>query len=195
MSELEFLCCDRAQAGGGFRPVLRSSLHRHLREAGAEFEERDGWLVATKVPGRALRIRDISHTGKIEVRGELDDVDLPSGAEVVRITRERALILCAYRQAAQFRAELRQQFRAVVDMTGALAGVEIEGAQAPTLMRRLTDLDLDSLPAVGAVARVPAVVLLDGEESFRLFFPQEYGHYLWAVAVDAAEPLGGGPAS
>jgi sarcosine oxidase gamma subunit len=36
-------------------------------------------------------------------------------------------------------------------------------------------------------------VIRDGEESYRLVFGQEFGHYLWEVAVDAAEPLGGGP--
>jgi sarcosine oxidase gamma subunit len=56
-------------------------------------------------------------------------------------------------------------------------------------MRRLTDLDLDSLPAVGAVAHVKAYVLRDDAETFRLFFPQEYGHYLAEVVVDAAEGL------
>ena len=54
-------------------------------------------------------------------------------------------------------------------------------------MRRLTDLDLESLPAAGAVAHVQAYVLRDGGDVFRLFFPQEYGHYLAEVVVDAAE--------
>ena len=53
-------------------------------------------------------------------------------------------------------------------------------------MRRLTDLDLDDLPAVGAVAHVPTIVLRNGEE-FRLFFPQEYGHYLAEVVLDTLE--------
>jgi hypothetical protein len=70
-------------------------------------------------------------------------------------------------------------------MTAALAGVRVEGE---TLMGRLTDLDLDELPAVGPVAHVQAYVLRDGDV-FRLFFPQEYGHYVGEVVVDAAEGL------
>jgi len=58
-----------------------------------------------------------------------------------------------------------------------------------TLMRRLTDLDLDALPAVGAVAHVQAYVIRDVGDTFRLFFPQEYGHYLAEVVIDAAEGL------
>jgi sarcosine oxidase gamma subunit len=44
---------------------------------------------------------------------------------------------------------------------------------------------------VGAVAHVQAYVLRDDAETFRLFFPQEYGHYLAEVVVDAAEGLRG----
>jgi hypothetical protein len=56
-------------------------------------------------------------------------------------------------------------------------------------MRRLTDLDLGALPAVGALAHVQAYVLRDEGETFRFFFPQEYGHYLAEVVIDTAEGL------
>jgi carbon-monoxide dehydrogenase large subunit len=49
-------------------------------------------------------------------------------------------------------------------------------------------LDLDELPAVGAVAHVPTLVLRNGEE-FRLFFPQEYGHYMAEVVIDTLEGI------
>jgi sarcosine oxidase gamma subunit len=74
-----------------------------------------------------------------------------------------------------------------------LAALDVEGAGATMLLRRLTELDLETLPAVGALAHVRAWILPRGEESYRLIFEQEYGHYLWEVVVDAAEPLGGGP--
>ena len=195
MTELEFLSPDQARPTESFQPLLKSSLERRLREAGAEFEEREGWLVAVSVPGaaqRSPRIRDITHTAKIEVRGGVNGLEL-EGAEVVAITPERTLVLTDYRRGAALRAELREQFRTVVDMSAALAGLEIAGSGARTVMARLTDLDLEALPAAGSVSHVPAVVLRDGDESFRIFFPQEYGHYLWEAAVDAAEPLGGGP--
>jgi sarcosine oxidase gamma subunit len=85
------------------------------------------------------------------------------------------------------RASLADGFL-VVDLSAALAGLQLRGE---ALVRRLTDLDLDSLPAVGAVAHVQAYVLRDDAETFRLFFPQEYGHYLAEVVVDAAEGLRG----
>ena len=195
MTELAFLSPDQARPTESFRPLLKSSLERRLREAGAEFDEREGWLVAVSIPGeekRSPRIRDVTHSAKIEVRGDVNGLEL-EGAEVVPITPERALVLGDYGRGAELRVELREQFRTVLDMTAALAGLEIAGSGARTLMARLTDLDLEAIPAAGSVSHVPAVVLRDGDESFRIFFPQEYGHYLWEVAVDAAEPLGGGP--
>ena len=127
--------------------------------------------------GADTRVRDLSLLGKIEVRGEVDlDVD----AEVVPITPLRALVLCAYEQCAELRERLGG-----IDMTAALAGLELEGEQA---MRRLTDLDLDALPAVGKVAEVPAVVLREGDR-FRIFFPQELAHYVGEVVLDTLDGL------
>ena len=73
----------------------------------------------------------------------------------------------------------------VVDLTGAFAGIEVEGE---TLMRRLTDLDLDELPAAGKVADVPAVVSRQGQR-FRIFFPQEYGDSVVEAVRDIEKGL------
>ena len=160
MTELAFLSPDQARSADGFEPRFASPLARAL--AGS-----DG-------------ARDLSHLGKIEVRGDVDvgEVD----AEVVRITPTRTLLLCDYDRCAEIRAQL-DGF--VIDLTGALAGLELQGRQA---MHRLTDLDLSRLPAVGKVAEVPAVVLGDGDR-FRIFFPQEYAQYVGEVVVDTLEGL------
>jgi sarcosine oxidase gamma subunit len=70
-----------------------------------------------------------------------------------------------------------------------LAGIELEGPQVETLLRRLTDLRLDALPAVGAVAQVRALVAPAGTGRYRLWFAQEYSDYLAEVVIDAAEGL------
>jgi hypothetical protein len=160
MSELAFLSVDRARSGDGFEPRFASPLARAL--AGT------------------TDVRDLSRVGKIEVRGDLDGIDVD--AEIVRLGPRRALVLCEYERCADLRNRLPGL---VIDVTGALAGLEFEGEHA---MRRLTDLDLDALPAVGKVADVPAVVLRDGER-FRLFFPQELGHHLAEVVLDVLEGL------
>ena len=162
MSELAFLSVDRASSGDGFEPRFASPLARAL--AGS------------------TRVRDLSRMGKIEVRGDVDALDVE--AEIVRIGPRRALVVCEYDECARLRARL-SGLGLVIDLTGALAGLELEGERA---MRRLTDLDLEALPAVGKVAEVPAVVLRNGER-FRLFFPQELGHYLAEVVLDTLEGL------
>ena len=81
-------------------------------------------------------------------------------------------------------ARLRSEGLHVVDQTAGYAGLRVQGQ---TLVRRLTDLDLDRLPAAGALAQVQAIVLRDDEETFRVFVPQEYGHYVAEVVVDAAQ--------
>jgi sarcosine oxidase gamma subunit len=134
----------------------------------------------------SLGIRDISRTGKIEVRGEVAELEV-DGAEAVWITPHRALVICDYDEGAEIRRRLSERFLAV-DVSGALAGLEVRGER---LLRRLTDLDLDNLPAPGPVAHVQAIVLRDADETFRIFFPQEYGDYVAEVVVDAAEGLRG----
>ena len=153
MTELAFLSPDQARSEDLFAPRFASPLARVLAGTTA--------------------VRDLSQLGKIEVRADVD-------AEVVRITPRRALVLCPYEQCAELRARLPGT---VIDMTGALAGLELEGERA---MRRLTDLDLEALPAAGKVAEVSALVLRD-RERFRIFFPQEFAHYVGEVVLDLLE--------
>ena len=160
MTELDFLSVDRARSEDSFEPRFASPLARVLAGTTA--------------------VRDLSRLGKIEVRGDVDAIGVD--AEVIRVTPRRALVLCPYERCAELRAQLPGT---VIDMTGALAGLELEGERA---MRRLTDLDLDALPAAGKVADVPALVLRDGSR-FRIFLPQEYGHYMGEVVLDVLAGL------
>jgi hypothetical protein len=159
VTTLDFLSPDLADADAKWR----SPLERALEHAPPE-------------------VSDVSVTGKLEIRGEVGTLRTRA-LEIVPVTPERALVLCDFTKTGEIRAKLSERFL-VVDMSAALAGLQVRGE---TVMRRLTDLDLDALPAVGAVAHVQAYVLRDDAETFRFFFPQEYGHYLAEVVVDAAE--------
>jgi hypothetical protein len=156
VSALEFLSPDLAAP----EAVWRSPLARHLEDG---------------PPG----VEDLSRTAVLEVRGE---VAATEGADIVRLTPGRTLVLCAWRDAARLRAELPGR---VVDLSAAYAGLRVPSAAA---LRRLTDLDLDALPAAGAFAHVEALVLRDGD-SFRVYFPQEYSRYVCEVVRDALEGL------
>jgi hypothetical protein len=160
VSELAFLSPDLARRHDLFVPRFASPL--------------------TRVLAGTTAVRDLSALGKIEVRGDVDAIDVD--AEVIRITPRRALVVCPYERCAEVRAQLPG---IAIDMTGALAGLELEGDRA---VRRLTDLDLDALPAVGKVADVPALLLREGSR-YRLFFPQEYAHFVGEVVLDVLEGI------
>jgi Aminomethyltransferase folate-binding domain len=187
VSALDFLSLDGVRTDDRFRPLARSSMERRLREAGAGFEERDGWLVATHVPGeedRRLAVRDVTHLHRVResADGVLVSFARGDGREPVVVGRVWA-------------GGGDRPPEATPDVSAGYAALQIEGPGATTVLRRLTEMPLDALPAVGAVAHVRVWVVRDGDESYRLLFEQEYGHYLWEVVVDAAEPLGGGPAA
>jgi sarcosine oxidase gamma subunit len=168
VTTLEFLSTAAAPTAE-YQPLLRSPLERALRP----------------VP-RGIRLHDLSLTlAKLEVHGDLDAL---TRVDLIRITPRRGLVLAPAAKAKSLEAKLRKQMATVVDRTGALAGLRVEGAHAAPLLRRLTDLDLERLPAAGAVGRVPALVR-GGGEAFELFWPQEYGHYLAQVVLDTAEGL------
>ena len=159
MNKLAFLSPGRASADAAWR----SPLERALREAPPE-------------------ISDLSLTGKIEIRG-----DLPrsvKGAELVHITPTRGLVLCDFTKTVALLEKLAADYFAV-DVSANLAGLSVRGEQ---VMRRITDLDLDALPAAGAVSHIQAIVTRDGD-SFALWFGQEYSDYLAEVVIDAWEGL------
>jgi hypothetical protein len=131
-------------------------------------------------------VRDVSGLGKLEVRGDLSKVELVPGEQLVPIAPGRALLVTDGSPATA-RERLRAAGLRVYDLSAGLAALEVDGAR---LMRRLTDLDLESLPAAGAVARgVAALVEYRGGETYRIFVQQELGHYVAEVALDAAEGL------
>ena len=162
MSHLDFLSPDLASADARWA----SPLERALAHAPAGIE-------------------DLSRIGVLEVRGELDGLDA-GGAEVVRLAPERALVLCPFEEAARLRTRLAGARRLIVDLSAGWAGLGVRGE---TLLRRLTDLDLEALPAAGLVAHVHGLVLRDEGDAFRLYFPQEYGHSVAEAVIDAAEGL------
>jgi hypothetical protein len=131
-------------------------------------------------------VTDLSHLGKLEIRGDISGLDIAAGEELVRISPNRALLVMDGSPAVASERLVGQGFRAY-DMTSALAGLEVE---SEAVMRRLTELDLDALPAIGSIARgTPALIERRGEERFRLFVPQEVGHFVAEVIADLRRGL------
>jgi sarcosine oxidase gamma subunit len=159
MSHLDFLSPELATADA----VWRSPLERAFAHAPEGLE-------------------DLTRTAVFEVRGDIDELE----GEVVRLTLERAYVLCPFEEAGRARTRLTGAGRLVVDVSAGWAGLRVRGE---ALMRRLTDLDLDALPALGTLAHVRALVIRDEGESFRIYFAQEYGHSVAEAVIDAAEGL------
>jgi sarcosine oxidase gamma subunit len=126
-------------------------------------------------------IEDVSRTAVFEAHGDVAALE-PPHAEVIRLTPARALVLCDWKRAAETRRALGE--RHTVDVSAGWAGLRV---RSETVLRSLTDLDLDALPAVGPVAHVRALVLRDGRDDFRVLVPQEYAHSVAEAAIDALE--------
>jgi hypothetical protein len=128
---------------------------------------------------------DISLDGKLELRGDVDLVEPLGDEELVRLSPRRGFLFTPH-DPADAAERIRAQGVLAYDATGAWAGLALEGER---LMRRLTDLDLDRLPAAGPFARVNAIVLRDEGERFRVYVPQELGHDVALAVLDALAGL------
>jgi hypothetical protein len=131
-------------------------------------------------------VRDLSLDGKVEVRGDVGLVEAQPGEELIRLSPRRGLLL-VHGDPVAAAERLRERGLRAYDASGVLAGLAVEGEQ---VLRRVTDLDLDRLPAAGSFARIGAILVRDEGERFRVYFPQELGHYVAEVVLDALEGLG-----
>ena len=131
--------------------------------------------------GDPEQVRDLSLEGIVEVRGDLDRVSALEGEELVRLSPRRGFLFTGG-DAADVAERIRGEGVLAYDATGALAGLAIASEQ---VLRRLTDLDLDSIPTAGPFARVPAVVRRRADGWFHVYVQQELGHYVAEAVLDA----------
>jgi hypothetical protein len=130
-------------------------------------------------------VADLWLDGKVEIRGDLELVEPLAGEQLVRLSPGKGLLLTSEDPAERVERLCAGGVLAY-DATGALAGLALTSERA---MRRLTDLDLEQLPAAGPFAQVPAIVLRDGGERFRVYVAQELGHYVAEAVLDAVAGL------
>jgi sarcosine oxidase, subunit alpha len=86
----------------------------------------------------------------------------------------------------------------IVNVTGALAAVNVAGPRARELMSRLTDLDVSNEAisyldtARGQVLGVPALILrigFVGELGYEIHFPSPFGEYIWDAILERGGDL------
>lgn len=193
MSALAFL----SPAAAHDAAIARSPMERLAKSAGAQFEVRDGWNVATTYGAdekRALeRVAwaDVSHLGKWELPGadgEFGTADRDGDAWLCRLTASRALQIGGTAPP-----------EGGLDVTCTYAALTILGPLARETIARFCALDLrpDKAPPhsfrPGSIGRQPGMILVEGPDRFLLLFGWATGEYMWTVVEDAARHLGGGP--
>ena len=148
---------------------------------------RRGRLAAARTPP-AAGLADVSHLGKLELRGPLDRVEPGPGEELIRLRSDRGLL--------------------VTDGSPAAALERLAGAGVPRLRhdgcarrlrgfgrRRAPPADR-ARPARAAGGRVDRARHDGGHRStaaastFRIFVAQELGHYVAEVVLDVLRGLG-----
>ena len=89
-----------------------------------------------------------------------------------------------------------------VDISSGLAGAGIIGPQAPFLLSMITELDvsdeafLDLRCVQSRFTDVTGLLVrhdLGPAPAYQLYFPREYGEYIWEAITQAARYIGGGP--
>ena len=139
---------------------------------------REGWSAYL---GDPEQVRDLSLERIVEVRGDLDRVSVADGEELVRLSSRRGFLFTPG-DAADAAERLRADGVLAYDATGALAGIEISD---PALMPRLTALDLSKVPLAGSCARSWSLIRHGESGGYRVYVPQELGHYVAEAVLDA----------
>lgn len=182
-------------------PVAEATAHspmeRLARQAGAQFEVRDGWNVAVQYAnapaGPPVAWADVSHLRKFELQGagvpgEFGRAVRDGDRWVCRLTETRTIVIGG--------ADAPEN---ALDVTCNYAALTILGPQARETIARFCALDLRPQVAAphsfrpGSIARQPGMLLVEAEDRFLLLFGWAIAEYMWEVVADAARPLGGAP--
>jgi sarcosine oxidase gamma subunit len=132
-------------------------------------------------------LRDVSGLGKLEIHGEVAGIEAADGEELLPLDPGRVLLVCEGGTRAA-RERLAAAGYRVYDMTAGLAAFDVDGE---AVLRRLTELDLDTLPTTGSVGHgISALIERRGGETFRLFVPRELGQSLADITADIVDGLG-----
>jgi hypothetical protein len=131
------------------------------------------------------QVRDRSLEGTVEVRGDVDAVATEAGEELLRLSPRRGFLFTGADPVAVVE-RLRAGGALAYDATGAYAGIAVASEQ---VVRRLTDLDLDSIPTAGPFAHVTALFRRGADGWFHVYVHQELGHYVAEAVLDAIAGL------
>lgn len=186
---------------------LRTPMERSHLAAGAELTDVDGWRVAAYPAAdaeAAATVTDLSHIGKLDVRGTAAELDSLTGGLVtgaaraddgvwtLRLTPTHGYVLCPFARVGALRERIGGP---ALDVSSAYAGVALGGERRLDVFNRSSGLDVRESRfgagrcMAGSVMRVPTLVLNRGDDLVMLV-AWEYGEYFWDAILDAGETIG-----
>ena len=186
--------------------ALRTPMERRHLAAGSSIEERDGWRIGVYPENGedGPWIADVSHAGKLDLRGAAAELDALTGGLgtgearldgdtwLLRLTPTHGYAICPFPRLTPLRSAIGAP---AIDVTCGLAGLTLGGPRWREVMNRSSGLDVreSRFPAnrcmAGSVMRVPTLMLHDGE-AVSMFVGWEYGEYFWDAILDAGATLG-----
>jgi sarcosine oxidase gamma subunit len=191
--------------------ALRTPMERNHSASGATIEQRDGWRIAEYEPrdGLAAWAADLSHVGKLDVRGSIARIDeltgsldlgranSTGGVWTLRLSPTHAIVICPFDRVIELSDRIGE---GVVDMTCGWAAVMLGGPAACEVFMRSSSLDVreQRFPPgacmAGSVMRCPSIVLNDAGRLWVLC-GWEFGEYMWDALMDAGAGYGIAPVS
>lgn len=191
--------------------TLRTPMERNHVAAGATIEERGGWRIAEYPENGGLEAwaADLSHAGKLDVRGTPERIDELTGGLAIgdavhaedvwtgRLSPTHAIVIAPFERVADLRERIGS---GVVDMTCGWAAVVLGGPKVRDVFMRSSALDVrpEKFPpgslVAGSVMRCPSIVLND-DGRFWVLCGWEFGEYMWESLLDAGLPVGIAPVS
>jgi hypothetical protein len=131
------------------------------------------------------QVRDLSLEGIVEIRGNLEAVDPAAREELLRLSPRRGFLFTSG-DPVEVVERARAAGTLAYDATATYAGIAIASQR---VMRRLTDLDLDTIPTAGPFAQVTALFRRGDGGWFQVYVHQELGHYVAEAVLDAIAGL------
>ena len=147
-------------------------------------------------------LRKVLLVDKTPAVGEVRRVTLPASGLLARLTTDECLVLSDAAELSKWTTALGgtpPDCVHLLDHTSGLAGVRLTGPESDQLLSKLTELDTspDAFPNLSCAqtrcAEIHGTLIrtdLGPLPSYDLFFPREFGEYMWDAIFEAGEEFG-----
>ena len=147
-------------------------------------------------------LKKILPVDEVPAVGESRRVSLPASGLLARLTTDECLVLSDTAEMSKWTMALDgnpPDCVHVLDHTSGLAGVRLTGPGSDQLLSKLTELDTspEAFPNLSCAqtrcAEIHGTLIrtdLGPLPSYDLFFPREFGEYMWDAMFEAGEEFG-----